>query len=254
MNYSRLIDLYNQLSKHSHYQILANPLKTLISHNLTDIHSRYEKERLDFILKHLQSENVLLADIGGNTGYFTLEFVQHGAKTAFFFDGNKAHSDFMQEAVTVLGWQDRIEVNPYYINFDQDLSLNVDIALLLNVLHHVGDDYGEDTKSIELAKKSILDSLALLSRNTKFLVFQLGFNWKGNRELPLFKSGTKKELIDFIDFGTRDSWAIHHIGIAENVQSGIVYSEVNSQNIVRQDSLGEFLNRPIFIMKSRFIE
>ena len=252
MNTSKLIDLYTKTSKHSHYQILAKPIMDIISNRIQNVCSRYEKERLDYILKHLQCTNISLADIGSNTGYFTIEILERGAKSALVIEGNKAHSDFVNEAITVLGWQDRVKVHPCYITFNNDISfINVDITLLLNVLHHIGDDYGNQFQSIDVAKKNIINSLISLSQQTKFLIFQLGFNWKGNKNFPLFKKGTKNELINFIESGIKDIWAIEHIGIAEKCNNRIVYKEIDSHNIQRQDSLGEFLNRPLFIMRSK---
>ncbi len=255
MNNLKLINLYTRTSKHSHYQLLASPLREIVPNHMLEIRSRYEQERLDYILRHLNCTDMSVADIGGNTGYFALELINRGAKTVLFIEGNKVHCDFVNEAALALEWQDRVMVHPYYITFDDDLSLiDVNATLLLNVLHHVGDDYGSQTQSIDTAKKNILDSLFRLSQCTKFLIFQLGFNWKGNRELPLFEQGTKSELINFIKAGTSDSWTIEHIGIAEQSSSEIIYNELNSQNILRQDSLGEFLNRPLFIMRSKLYD
>jgi len=247
-----LIDLYNKTSKHSHYQVLATPLKEIIPVDMQNIRSRWERERLDFILNNLPYKDVSIADIGGNTGYFTLELIYRGARTALFFEGNKTHSSFVREAISVLGWQDKVQIYPYYMTFKDDISLiDVDVTLLLNVLHHVGDDYGDQSQSIIDAKRNILHSLSLLSYRSKYLVFQLGFNWKGDKDSPLFEKGTKKELIDFIAHGVRDSWLIEHIGIAEKENDRVFYNELDADNIQRKDSLGEFLNRPLFIMKSK---
>ena len=65
------------------------------------------------------------------------------------------------------------------------------------------------------------------------------------------RNGTKGEVIDFVDSGTRDTWSIQSVGIAETSNARIVYKNLNSNNIQRQDTLGEFLNRPLFIMKSK---
>jgi hypothetical protein len=82
------------------------------------------------------------------------------------------------------------------------------------------------------------------------LVFQLGFNWKGNRNNGLFKNGTKRELIDFINQGIKGFWEIQTIGIAESVDNEYVFNDLNEINIQRNDEIGEFLNRPIIILKS----
>ncbi len=255
MNTDKLITLYNQTSKHSHYQILAAPLQELIPTSYQqrlDIHSRYERERLAYILKHQPVQGVTLADIGGNTGFFTFELISRGARSALFFEGNDSHSEFVREAARALGWQDRITVFPMYFDFAEDLSkIEVDVCLLLNVLHHVGDDYGQTIRSADAARQTILSSLNRLASHAQTLIFQLGFNWMGDRNRPLFQNGTKKEVIDFIAEGTRDYWIIDGIGIAQRTQSGITYQEVGASNIRRDDALGEFLNRPLFILHSR---
>jgi hypothetical protein len=249
---SLLIDLYHKTSKHSHYQVVATPLKEIIPDDMQNIRSRWEEERLRYIDKHLPCKDISLADIGGNTGYFTLEFIHRGAKAAAFIEGNKAHSDFVREAASALGWQDKVTIHPWYMTFEDDISLiEVDVTLLLNVLHHVGDDYGDQSQSISAAKRSVLRSLYLLSYRTKYLAFQLGFNWKGDINLPLFEGGTKRELINFVEYGVRGSWEINNIGAAEKINGTVTYNEINSDNVKRNDSLGEFLNRPLFIMESK---
>ncbi|MCF6204852.1 MAG: hypothetical protein L3J59_14485, partial [Methylococcaceae bacterium] len=92
-----------------------------------------------------------------------------------------------------------------------------------------------------------------LSRKTRYLVFQLGFNWKGDVKKPLFKNGTKEEMISFITKGVESSWEVKSIGIAEKTNNKYIYKNINTNNIKRDDSLGEFLNRPLFILKSKNI-
>jgi hypothetical protein len=252
MDEDRLISLYNERSKHSHYQIMANRLVKLIPGDAVETNSRFEGARLDYILKHIPCKDMSLADIGGNTGYFTFELVDRGVKSVLFFEGNHQHCSFVREAAKIIGWDDRIRVNQRYVEFDSDFaSTHVDLCLLLNVLHHYGEDYGNPHQSADAAKRHVLQALSSLAHHTQLLVFQIGFNWKGNRNLPLFTNGTKREVIDFVRFGTEESWVIQHIGIAQLLNNRVIYEDLNSQNIERQDSLGEFLNRPLFILKSR---
>jgi hypothetical protein len=121
----------------------------------------------------------------------------------------------------------------------------------MNVLHHVGDDYNQSVQDIDSAKDHILSSLNQIANCTKTLVFQLGFNWQGNIDLPLFSRGEKKEVIDFITIGTEEYWKLQAIGIAIPSDLGIVYVDLDPSNISRMDELGEFLNRPIFILESK---
>ena len=58
-------------------------------------------------------------------------------------------------------------------------------------------------------------------------------------------------MIDFITQGIQSNWDVVSIAVPEKTESGIVYKELNDKNIIREDSLGEFLNRPLFILKSK---
>jgi hypothetical protein len=55
----------------------------------------------------------------------------------------------------------------------------------------------------------------------------------------------------FLLKGTEGYWNIISVGIAQKQDSSIIYQEMNESNNRRQDELGDFLNRPIFIMKAK---
>jgi len=253
MSNCRLTELYDKASKHSQYQVLASPIRSVMDGALGNVRSRWEEERLHFMLSRLSFDGATIADVGGNTGYFTLELVDRGVCKALYIEGNKAHSEFVREAVSLLGWNDRVDVVSRYLGFEEDQDrFEVDVCLLLNVLHHVGDDYGAGVRSVSQAKDAILDSLRQLAGMARYLVFQLGYNWKGDIRHPLFENGEKKELIDFIRYGVDEYWDIESIGVAQRLSGGrVVYTEVGPRNIGRDDRLGEFLNRPLFIMRSK---
>ena len=249
----KLKTLYAQSSKHSNYQVLSSKISLLIGDNI-EVKSRHEVERLNFILENIDVKNKNILDIGGNSGFFSFELVENGAKHVDYYEGNKAHSDFVKLASEITGVSNKINVINKYLNFENELEdKHFDITLLLNVLHHLGDDYGEKDITLEIARKNILKQLNSLADKTSILVFQLGFNWKGSRNQCLFENGTKKELLDFVLGGIRMYWEVLKIGIAENINGKINYNMLNSNNIERNDSIGEFLNRPIFILKSTIL-
>lgn len=245
----KLKELYKNTSKHSNYQVLPEELRQFFDNNAIEVKSRNEKARLDYILQNVDIKNKSILDIGGNTGYFTFELLANGATNATYYDGNKEHAEFVRLASDVLKIRHKVSVNNEYYNFSQ--SDKFDIVLLLNVLHHVGDDFGNSDLSREKALEKIIEHLNFIMAHTDVLIFQLGFNWKGNILFPLFSNGTKKELIDFISSNLDKKYKILKIGIAEEKAEGIVYSDLNEKNIIRDDSLGEFLNRPIFIIKRK---
>ena len=242
--------MYANTSKHSNYQILASELQQYLTENDIEVKSRNENIRLDYFLKNVDINNKKVLEIGGNTGYFTFEFLKSGSSTLEYYEGNQEHAQFVKLASEVLGYDSKLKVYSEYYNFDQNEKY--DVVLLLNVLHHLGDDFGDEKVSKEKALETIIEHMKVMAKQTDILVFQLGFNWKGDRCLPLFENGTKKELIDFITSNLSNEFDILKVGVAEELTGGdVVYSNLNDTNIQRIDSLGEFLNRPIFIMKSK---
>lgn len=248
---THLIELYQKTSKHSNYQVLPECLKTCIENCSVTTKSRNEPERLTYILKNLPVAGKSVMDIGGNTGYFTFELADAGAGRVIYVEGNKAHADFVQTAVKYLKKENVIQaINQYFDFEDYPSEKNLDIVLLLNVLHHLGDDYGTGADK-EAVKKQIIRQLNSIAKITRYCVFQLGFNWKGDRNNCLFEKGTKQEMIDYITGGSGSCWDIVKIGIARREGETILYEDLNTDNIQRDDTLGEFLNRPLFILKSK---
>lgn len=248
---NKLIQLYNASSKHSNYQILASNFHEHIPQTNLNIQSRYEKERWDYITATVDFTNKSILDIGGNTGFFTFEAFNRGARHIDYYEGNPNHASFVSLSACYFDLNEAISVHSEYFRFDQS-STQYDITFLLNVLHHFGDDYGY-AHSMEFAKTHMLDQLNQIAFQSRQCVFQMGYNWKGNRDACLFANGLKQEQIDWLSNGIRDHWDITHIGIAVKTEGCITYESINQENIKRYDAFGEFLNRPLFILKSKHL-
>ena len=244
-------ELYMESSKHSNYQILPSNLKGLVDDSMLNIQSRYEKERLEYMLNNVNPEGKSVLDIGGNIGFFTFETVNKGAAKVDYYEGNTTHAEFVKKAVDELKLNDKIDVYPEYFLFEGSMK-KYDIAYLLNVVHHFGDDFGNE-ESLENAKKAMLKCINYMAGISKVMLFQMGFNWCGDRNRCLWANGTKKEMEEFIENGTSKYWNIVKIGVAVKKGDVIIYEDMNDINNERNDSLGEFLNRPIFIMKSKLM-
>ncbi len=242
--------LYQETSKHSNYQVLPAALEKLLPKRNLKIRSRYEKERLNFIAKTIEFKNKKVLDVGGNTGFFTFESLALGASETEYIEGNKNHSDFVQLASELTN--SKIKINNKYLEFrEEEFDSKFDIIFLLNVIHHLGDDFAQTTKDINTAKQKMINAINFFNTRTEYLILQMGYCWKGDISQLLFKNGTKKEMIEFIKDAIKDKWELFSIGIAEKKEFGINYTNVNNDNINRMDELGEFLNRPIFILKSK---
>ena len=244
--------LLNYKSKHSNYQMLPRGILEMLNIDSYYFKSHYENERLSFIIDSLPLKKYNFVDVGANTGYFTFELLDNGADNAICYEGNEIHADFIKYAAKKLGYNSKVNIKRKFFDFSKDVkNIKTDVMLLLNVLHHIGDDFDSskvDQKNVLVQISAYLKNLAAVS---EFLVFQLGFNWKGDINLPLFSKGTKGEIIDYIKKELRNEFDIVRIGIAEKDNSKIVYRDVNEKNILRDDSLGEFLNRPLFILKAK---
>ena len=244
-------------AKHSQYQKLP---KIAEQYSVTQDYgsnyiNRYEQERLNAICRAIDFSKVKkVLDIGGNTGYFSFELAsRYPELSSLVVEGNEDHVGFIRLLAKISGLKVRA-VNRYFeFNSINSNLFPADVTLLFNVIHHLGDDFGDKNLTVEDAKLRMLDCINYLSGNTNLLVLQFGYCWKGTRDYGLFKNGTKKEMIDFIKSGTEGYWDIVGIYVAEkDVElEDITYSKLNDKNIKRDDSIGEFCNRPIFILRSK---
>lgn len=249
MSVDGLVELYLSDGKHSSYQILAKTVSDMIGLDQgSNVEGKFELERFKFINDKVCFDDKSVLDIGSNTGYFTFTSLENGAREVFCYEGNRKHADFVKRASNGLGLES-IYVNNEYYMFD-GAGPHVDVGLLLNVVHHFGDDFGDVDVNIVNAKDKMIECINSLAPKCNILVLQLGFNWKGDRKFPLFEGGTKKEMIDFIEKRTKGVFEVVTCGVAQSRDDGIVYEELCADNLPRNDSLGEFLNRPIFILKS----
>ena len=235
-------------SKHACYQDIPSLLQPLLPVPAADKLRRYDRERLRYLLARIEVRDRSVLDIGCNGGFFLLELLAAGARQTIGYEGSEDHAAFLAEAAATLGLGERLKVQPRYYDFDADTGHH-DVALLLNVLHHVGDDYGDPALTLAGAREHILRSLRQMRKRCDVLVFQLGFNWKGQRGASLFGHGTIAEMVDFVQRGVHGHWHLRHVGVAVSATvGGIQYQDLGSDNGHRKNELGEFLNRPLFIL------
>lgn len=245
----KLIKLYQKTSKHSNYQILPQAVREVVEQEEVVVSSRFERQRLQYLKENLTFKNKKVLDIGGNTGYFSFQVLDEGAKEVIYIEGNTHHADFVRMAADYLG--KNITIENRYLDFENAFNHSpVDVTLLFNVVHHLGDDFGQRGITLAKAKEKMKNCINYFAGITDILVLQMGYCWKGDTTKLIFENGTKKEMIDFVNEATQNNWEMQAIGIAEKNKDNTVYKPLKSDNLHRDDSLGEFRNRPIFILKS----
>lgn len=247
----KLKKLYAHPSKHSNYQELPSRLRAMLAMKAQTHQARHDIARLQFISEHLSVKDTNILDIGANTGFFSFEMLERGASATTLYEGNAAHADFIRICAEVLGVADKLTVFDCYYHFeDKPSTIPFDIVLLLNVLHHAGDDFATDIQDMNLARKFIADGLRHVLSCGKHTIFQLGYCWKGDRNRSLFRYGTKTEQISFVEEAISGIGRCVGIGIAEINNGMVQYVRPNTKNLQRHDEIGEFLNRPLFIIES----
>jgi len=234
-------------SKHSDYQLLHPSLKILLG-DIPQPAGRHEAQRQYYMARRLPLNGLRVLDIGANTGYFTFAALADGAREVVSQEGNTEHARFVTLVAEGMDLGHRLEIRPGYYRFEDPSNDCFDVTFCLNVLHHLGDDFGDRHISLEPAKTAMLAALNGLSLHTRHLWMQLGFNWKGDRSCPLFSEGTKVDVIDFVRQGTQEYWCINDIAVVN--PKTLNYEPIAHHNLGRFDALGEFLNRPLFLMTS----
>lgn len=246
----QLKKLYAVESKHSQYQQLPSCLEKILDFDGIKTGSMYEKERFEYIKSRIDLGETII-DIGGNSGFFTFECLTNGAKTVDYWEGNSAHAKFVNIAAKAFGYENSINIHNEYYDFENK-EKNFDTIFLLNVVHHLGVDY-EEGVSLNIAKSEMLRNINNMANIGKRMVFQMGYNWGGNITKPIFEHGIKQEMIDYISCGTNGYWNIECIGIAVKKDNSVIYEDASTENLHRFDEYGEFLNRPLFIMRSALL-
>lgn len=251
-----LYDIFTKTAhteKHHGYHILPERIELRLNEeNLKSSPKFYEKERMAYIRSKISFCDKSVLDIGCNIGYFLFGALDDNARNVTGYEGKTQCYEFVRNAINLLGEGERFKIINEYFNFlPFPSNEKYEIIILLNVLHHVGDDYDDNSIAISDAKSKIIEQVNSLSGSALFLIFQLGFNWKGNVNQCLFENGTKQEMIDYLREGTKNYWDMIEIGIPEREGNQIVYKDISDNNIARDNTLGEFLNRPLFIFQSK---
>jgi len=223
----RLRRLYHDQSKHSIYQSVPAFVARALGYQ-EEIHSlwRSDAPRYDYLAARLDlPAGASVADIGANTGFFTLNLAQArpGWRIAAY-ELNPRHAEFIRLTAEAFGLSG-VEVRVQSCDLAGLERLSVfDAVLLLNVVHHAGFDFDPTVPDDNVAFTDYAVAyLRRLRAHGRRLVFQIGSNRGGDKSRPLFpRDDDRTRLAWTAQLLHAAGWRIDHLGYAQLDEAGAV--------------------------------
>ena len=256
----KILNDYLDGGKHSQYQNFPKFVSDEFG-IVADIDEtwRGDTARYDYISKYLeQIQYESLVDIGANTGKFCLELAHTNKdKTFFAYEINSNYIDLINCIKQYFDMNNIKAINEAADKEGLSKIEECDVMLHMNVLHHAGVDFdARYVMDIEMFEEYAVEYLKLLSDKCNRLVFQLGYNWGGNKERPIVDTNNISGMIKFGKMISENSdWTIERVALYNRKECKYVEVDGNNyiKDIERLDMINnsEFYKRPIFILKSK---
>lgn len=215
----KLQELYNNESKHYRYQnIPIFVQKELGYYEKIDESWRGDTARFEYIMHKLTNINFSsMADIGANTGFFTLSLADKMKEKKFAaFEPNESQSIFIETVKNYFDLENILVLNRSVGLLDiQEIDF-YDCVLLLNVLHHAGVDFDLDLVRDNLTEfeKYFIEYMGELRKKAKLAIFQLGYNWGGNKLKPIIPTNSIVGMISYqVDAVIDAGWKLKDIAL-----------------------------------------
>ncbi|HET7775671.1 MAG TPA: DUF1698 domain-containing protein, partial [Azospira sp.] len=184
LNQESLLALWHSAGKHGVYQQLPQFLSDDFGGIQAPIDERWrgDRSRLEYLRTRVQFSDLHVVDIGANTGFFSLTLAHDDGATVTAVEPDPANRDFLKAVGQHYGLA-KLSVSDAPVTLDTVANLpQSDLVLLLNVLHHAGDDFDGNYVASPAALQDYMgDYLGRLAKTTKRMIFQLGYNWCGNK-------------------------------------------------------------------------
>ncbi len=270
----QLRQFYNDQSKHARYQSIPAFVQEALGYQeqLDDLW-RSDKPRyryLEDFLERISFTSVM--DVGANTGYFSLSLAHRFPRvTVYAVEMHANHVQFMQLISRHFHLPNLKIVQKPLLLENAEIFPSADVLLLFNVLHHAGVDFdqGAVTSPADFESYAV-PYLSHLIRKFTYLVFQMGYNWGGDKRRPIVAvdDDVQKARLSFrmLQAG---GWKTVEIAYPRLVKRRYVYFPASHDYLLslQNDHLpgiarylstlpleehSEFYRRPIFICRSVF--
>ena len=215
VNIHELEQLYFDGTKHSRYQNIPGFVQETLGYNVQiDEKWRGDTARYTNLLQNLDFESIkIIGDIGANTGFFPLSIGHRFPQiTVYAYEANTNHTNFIQSIIQQYKL-DNVKVRNLFVDLSGVDKLGKhDCLLNYNVLHHAGVDFDEGLLNLETFEEYAVEYLKKLNRKTRAIVFQMGFNWGGNKTKPIIHVNNDAGKVLFMSEIFRKShWKIDKI-------------------------------------------
>lgn len=260
----KIIQFYSDGSKHSNYQNYPDFVAKAIG-KTADINEdwRGDSARFSYLSTHLNfQKDCLVGDIGANTGKFCLDFAYQYPDTNFAAVEINQHScEFIEMIIDAFALKNiKIYNQSAELNYLSTLPY-FDIAFHMNVLHHSGVDFEQEKiKDTIQLQQYIVSYLSKFSEKCTILVFQLGYNWGGNKAHPIVSPDAPLEMIAYQkQLFLESNWEIEKMALFHYQTKQ--YHTINSNCSIEElktiltefsfEKNSEFYKRPLFLLKSK---
>jgi len=282
MNKSKLIEklkaLYSDNSKHSRYQNIPAFVRQELGYTETiNENWRGDTARYNYLLSQFDfTKEMIIGDIGANTGFFSLSLAHKYPNLKIYaYECNPKHVEHIEII------KDYFSISNLYVEQEMLNLKNIDnlkhhdLIINFNVLHHAGVDYDQDIVNLENFESYATSYLAKLREKSKKMIFQMGYNWGGNKQKPIIEvndgigfiflvtelfSEAKYNLEKIVLFNHKSKQYVDIGGSLINnlkIQANVNELSKNFYDIFQEIDFyknSEFYKRPIFIVEFNNME
>jgi SAM-dependent methyltransferase len=241
-----LLNLWHSTGKHGVYQQLPDFLSADFGVKApVDERWRGDRTRLDYLRTRMDFKGLRVTDIGANTGFFSLTLAHDLGAQVTAIEPDPANRDFLREVARAYDLSEMgVSDDPVTLSTVGQLP-TADMVLLLNVLHHAGDDFDSTVvRTREDMPGYLTQYLTALAGTTRRMVFQLGYNWHGNKATPLVPVREPLAMLGYLEpIFNASGWACDHIALRFDVDDPrmieLVYVAGNTQLAPASQTLAE---------------
>jgi hypothetical protein len=215
---NELSELYAETSKHGQYQTIPDRLSALLGIQF-EVNEEWRGDRPRYpLIKQFIQDNACrsVLDVGANTGFFALSLAGgFPALSVKACELNKTHARIIELLARIGGYEVAVTDQPADLAHAGGFGLH-DCALYLNILHHAGHDFDAvQVKGREAFRDYAVDYLRAFRGTARRMVYQMGYNWRGDKTLPLIPKEDQAGKVRFaMDLFEAAGWVVEGVAFA----------------------------------------